>query len=300
MDRSFFAPAPSRAVVEARETGEGSSLADRAAKRHVDCRAALPSGLLQRFGRGGLAARLFLFARRLRGQLHRGAGAARAIAATEQYGTPPRREPERGDRRGGEFRRRSGWRIRDRFVSAFDTAPAAQDIVMATPDAADYLVRGYLNAVPEGDGTALTYVLDIFDAKKHRTQRVEDQILLKATAADPWSVVDDSALSAVAAKSAAALAAVLTNTPQAVLAAAQAQPATAAFCGAGGDGRPHDRGGDASGRPPRRREPREPRPPLASSSQNSASFPQIFAPLSRQPAPVDFPQRPISLQGDRA
>lgn len=117
--------------------------------------------------------------------------------------------------------------LRESFSQAFDTAARTQDIVMATPAAANYLVRGYLNAVPEGDGTALTYVLDIFDAKKHRTQRVEDQILLKAQATDPWSVVDDSALSAIAAKSAAALAAVLTNTPEAILAASEAPPANA-------------------------------------------------------------------------
>lgn len=110
------------------------------------------------------------------------------------------------------------------FSQAFDAAAKTQDIVMAEPPAADYLVRGYLNAVPEADGTALTYVLDIFDAKKHRTQRVEDRILLKAQAADPWSVVNDTALTEVAQKSAAALAAVLTNTPEAI-AANEAKPA---------------------------------------------------------------------------
>lgn len=113
------------------------------------------------------------------------------------------------------------------FSHAFDTAAKTQDIVMAEPTAADYLVRGYLNAVPEAGGTALTYVLDIFDSKKHRTQRVEDRILLKAQAVDPWSVVNDSALTEVAQKSAAALAAVLTNTPEAVLAANEAKPANA-------------------------------------------------------------------------
>jgi hypothetical protein len=130
--------------------------------------------------------------------------------------------------------------VRARFATAFDEAAKAQAIIMATPAAADYLVRGYLNAVPEPNGTAVTYVLDIFDSKKHRTQRVEDQILLKATAPDPWLVVDDSALTAVAAKSAAALAAVLTNTPEAIMAAAKVQPGTAqpaVAADAGGDGR---------------------------------------------------------------
>ena len=101
-----------------------------------------------------------------------------------------------------------------------------QQIIMATPDAADYLVRGYLSATAEGDQTAVTYVIDIFDAKKQRTQRIEDAVLVKGAAADPWSVIDDNALAAVAAKSAAGLAAVLTNTPQAISAASQNGNAT--------------------------------------------------------------------------
>lgn len=117
--------------------------------------------------------------------------------------------------------------IRDRFTNAFDAAAKGQNIIMADPAAADYLVRGYLNAVPESDGTAVTYVLDIFDSDKHRTQRVEDKVDVKAKAADPWSIIDDRILAAVAAKSAVELAAVLTNTPEAILASAEAKPATA-------------------------------------------------------------------------
>lgn len=115
--------------------------------------------------------------------------------------------------------------LRDRFSQAFDAAAKTQDIVMAAPKGADYLVRGYLNAVPEEEGTAVTYVLDVFDAKKHRTQRVSDEIFVQTKTADPWSVVDDRILTALAAKSAAGLAAVMTNTPQAI-AAARTQPET--------------------------------------------------------------------------
>lgn len=111
--------------------------------------------------------------------------------------------------------------LRAHFMSDFDAAAREQQIIMATPDAADYLVRGYLSATSEGDQTAVTYVLDIFDAKKQRTQRIEDEVLIQGAAPDPWSVVDDNALAAVAAKSAASLAAVLTNTPQAISAASQ-------------------------------------------------------------------------------
>jgi hypothetical protein len=116
--------------------------------------------------------------------------------------------------------------LRAHFMSDFDAAAREQQIIMATPDAADYLVRGYLSATAEGDQTAVTYVIDIFDAKKQRTQRIEDAVLVKGAAADPWSVIDDTALAAVAAKSAAGLAAVLTNTPQAISAASQNGNAT--------------------------------------------------------------------------
>ncbi len=109
--------------------------------------------------------------------------------------------------------------ITDRFTPMFADAAKLGDINFTDPDKANYLVRGYLSAHPEGDATALAFVLDVFDSKKERTQRVEDEILIKGQAADPWSLVDDRALAAVAAKSSDDLAAVMTNTPEAILAA---------------------------------------------------------------------------------
>lgn len=109
--------------------------------------------------------------------------------------------------------------VTERFAPMFIEAAKRGEINMAGPDTANYLVRGYLTARPEGDATAVAFVLDIFDSNKQRTQRVEDEVLLKGQAADPWSLVADSALTAVAAKSAEDLAAVMTNTPEALLAA---------------------------------------------------------------------------------
>jgi hypothetical protein len=87
----------------------------------------------------------------------------------------------------------------------------------------NYLVRGYLSADSEGDAaTVVSYVLDVFDAGKHRTQRVEDEVVLRGTAPDPWSLVNDDVLATVAQKSAADLAAVMTNTPEAIAAATPA------------------------------------------------------------------------------
>jgi hypothetical protein len=223
MDRRFLTAEPAAADT-GHETGKSASMEDCVTKWHVYRRDALQRGLLRRFSSSGFALISFCLL----------SGCIDSYLAVQAPQAPPP-QPNNMARREGVSP--SGVTValasfaggpegmRDRFSRAFGNAAKAQDIVMATPDAADYLVRGYLNAVLEEDGTALTYVLDIFDAKKRRTQRVEDHILLKAKAADPWSVVDDSALSAVAAKSAAALAAVLTNTPEAILASAQMSPA---------------------------------------------------------------------------
>jgi hypothetical protein len=108
--------------------------------------------------------------------------------------------------------------VADRFTPMFADAAKRGEINMADSDEANYFVRGYLAAHPEGNATAVAFVLDVFDAKKHRTQRVEDEVLLSGQAADPWSLVDDAALAAVAAKSADDLAAVMTNTPEALAA----------------------------------------------------------------------------------
>jgi hypothetical protein len=67
-----------------------------------------------------------------------------------------------------------------------------------------------------GDTTALAYVCDVFDGKKHRTQRLGDEIILKGAAADPWSLVDGKTIEAIAARGADDLAAFLSNTPEAV------------------------------------------------------------------------------------
>jgi hypothetical protein len=112
----------------------------------------------------------------------------------------------------------------DKFQALFVDAAKRSDVSVAAADDPNYLVRAYLSAYPEGEGTtAVAYVLDVFDSKKQRTQRVEDEVLIRGQAPDSWSLVGDDALAAVAAKSAADLAAVMTNTPEAI--AANAAPA---------------------------------------------------------------------------
>jgi hypothetical protein len=113
----------------------------------------------------------------------------------------------------------------DKFQALLTGYAKRAGVSIADAGQPNYLVRGYLSADSEGDAaTIVSYVLDIFDAGKHRTQRVEDEVVLRGTAPDPWSLVNDDVLATVAQKSAADLAAVMTNTPEAI---AASTPATA-------------------------------------------------------------------------
>jgi hypothetical protein len=113
----------------------------------------------------------------------------------------------------------------DKFQAMLTAYAKRGGVSIADAGQPNYLVRGYLSADSEGDAaTVVSYVLDVFDAGKHRTQRVENEVVLRGTAPDPWSLVNDDVLATVAQKSAADLAAVMTNTPEAI---AASTPATA-------------------------------------------------------------------------
>lgn len=120
--------------------------------------------------------------------------------------------------------------LAQRFGDKIRSAAAARDVVVTDAGNAKYLARGYLSATRAADGADVSYVWDIFDSRRQRIQRVEDAIALKGSVADPWSLVDDKALSDLAALSAEDLAAVLTNTPE----AASATGATGAVAAAVG------------------------------------------------------------------
>lgn len=124
--------------------------------------------------------------------------------------------------------------IVDRFTQAFAREAQGREIAIAPSASAHYLVRGYLDAAPTAAGADVTYVWDVFDASKNRAQRVSDSIALTGKAADPWSLVDDKALSSVAAKAADDLAAFLTNTPEAIAAASPGKSVAAAAAPVGG------------------------------------------------------------------
>jgi hypothetical protein len=117
--------------------------------------------------------------------------------------------------------------LKTRFMALFDADVAQRDVSLTDSAGAHYLARGYLSAYPIEDGARLTYVWDIYDRNAHRAQRINDEITLKGAAADPWSLVDASALKALAQRSAGELAAYLSNTPEALAAQPQTAAATA-------------------------------------------------------------------------
>ena len=117
--------------------------------------------------------------------------------------------------------------LQARFVAAFASEAAGREIQLVDPKAARYQMRAYLTAYPTQGGTAVAYVWDVFDSSRQRAQRLTDALVVKGTAADPWCVIDDMALASVAAKSADDLAAILSNTPEAIAAAKVTRPALA-------------------------------------------------------------------------
>ncbi len=118
--------------------------------------------------------------------------------------------------------------LQSQYMALFNADVAARDVALTDQAGARYLARGYISAFPVDGGARLTYVWDIYDRTNHRAQRLNDEIALKGSAPDPWSLVDGAAISALAARSANELAAYLSNTPEAMAAGASATPAQAA------------------------------------------------------------------------
>ncbi len=118
--------------------------------------------------------------------------------------------------------------LQTQFMALFDADVAQQQVTLTDQAGARYLARGYISAFPVDGGAKLTYVWDIYDRSNHRAQRLNDEIALKGSSPDPWSLVDSSAIAALASRSAHELAAYLSNTPEAMAAAMTRAPAQAA------------------------------------------------------------------------
>lgn len=161
------------------------------------------------------------------------AGCVETVASVKPEPSAPRIAARPGISPGGASVAMTGLigppqAVSDRFSEAFAREAAGREIKLSDSKSANYLVKGYLSAYTATGGTALAYVWDVFDARKNRTQRVNDLIIVQGSSADPWALADEKALASLAAKSADDLAAFLTNTPEAVAAAGKPQPAAVA------------------------------------------------------------------------
>jgi hypothetical protein len=110
--------------------------------------------------------------------------------------------------------------LSSRFRQSLDQAAAARRIAVAAPAKARYLVRGYLTASTIEGGAEVDVVWDVFTPDKKRAQRLNDEIAVRGSGEDAWAMIDDAALSSVAAKCADDLAAYLSNTREAAPASA--------------------------------------------------------------------------------
>lgn len=102
------------------------------------------------------------------------------------------------------------------FIQKLAVETRGREIHSVQPDAAKYIVHGYLSVAKTAGGVVFGYVWDIFDSRHQRIHRIEDQIKAPGAAADPWSLANDRVLGSLAAKSAADLAALLSRTPEAL------------------------------------------------------------------------------------
>jgi hypothetical protein len=101
------------------------------------------------------------------------------------------------------------------FDQSLKAAAAQEQIALEPPTSAKYLVRGYLSASLVKDGASVDFVWDVFTPDKQRAQRITDAIVVRGAGDDPWAMVTPAVLDSIASKSAADLAAYLSNTPEA-------------------------------------------------------------------------------------
>lgn len=90
-----------------------------------------------------------------------------------------------------------------RVEQAVTTQANARSIDVV-PGASDprFRLRGYLTAYSNDDGTALTFVWDVFDSSRKRAQRVTATTQSSRRGGDePWAAISDADINAAAGKS---------------------------------------------------------------------------------------------------
>jgi hypothetical protein len=84
------------------------------------------------------------------------------------------------------------------------TAQASARSIEVVPPESDprFRLRGYLTAYANEDGTALTFVWDVFDSSRKRAQRVTTTTQTSRRAGEePWAAISDADISKAAGRS---------------------------------------------------------------------------------------------------
>ena len=71
-------------------------------------------------------------------------------------------------------------------------------IKSSTEPGTEHILKGYLNALTDGNNTVVVYVWDVLDSSGARLHRIQGQGSLPRVAADPWSVVPDTLMEKIA------------------------------------------------------------------------------------------------------
>lgn len=91
--------------------------------------------------------------------------------------------------------------ITSKLTEDVNSAARDRQINVVGEKEADYNVRGYLVAAPDTKGTKLSYIWDVSDRSGKRVVRIQnDEIIDGRKGGDPWSAVDDRALTKIATK----------------------------------------------------------------------------------------------------
>jgi len=108
--------------------------------------------------------------------------------------------------------------VSQRLTAAIQGQAGLRDVNLADVKEANYLVQGYLTAEPAEGGALYTVVYDVATAKKRLIQHIDERIFVPGAVAS-LDQIGEPAMVQIAAKSAEDIAAVMTNTPEAVAAA---------------------------------------------------------------------------------
>ena len=73
-------------------------------------------------------------------------------------------------------------------------------VIVNSTDGGSHILKGYFSAFADGDKTTVAFVWDILDGSGTRLHRIRGQEIAQGTAADPWKVVQDATMEAIAAR----------------------------------------------------------------------------------------------------